>query len=165
MAPDELGPAPKTRERAITSVHRVLGWKCDLEDRREGAIVVGRAGAAFVVTAEGRVCADHQQVLAGGQSLVTGSGRQDRHIAGLEVKRFSVFAAEANPGIAARDPEHFVSARVIVHVTVNAVAPGIAPAVTRKQLFKYLRWIKVVREADRAAVEDERQFSDCFGTT
>jgi hypothetical protein len=50
MAPDELGPAPKTRERAITSVHRVLAWKCDLGDRREGAIVVGRAGAAFVVT-------------------------------------------------------------------------------------------------------------------
>src|SRR5262249_12639431 len=27
MAPDELWPAPKTRERAITSVHRVLAWK------------------------------------------------------------------------------------------------------------------------------------------
>jgi hypothetical protein len=102
MAPDELGPAPKT-QRTITSVHRVLAWKRDLEDRREGAIVVGRAGAAFVVTAEGRVCADYQQVLAGGQSLVAGSGRQDHHIAGLEVKRFTAFAAEANPGMAARD--------------------------------------------------------------
>src|SRR5256885_4307186 len=57
---DELCPAPKTRERAITSVNRVLAWKCDSADRREGAIVVGRAGAAFVVTAEGRVCADHE---------------------------------------------------------------------------------------------------------
>jgi hypothetical protein len=158
MAPEELGPAPKTHEWAIPSTHRVLAWKRDLGDRRQGAIVVGRAGTAFVVTAEGRVCADHQQVLAGGQSLVAGSGRQDRHIAGLEVKRFSAFAAEANPGMAARDPEHFVSARVIVHVIVNAVAPGIAPAVARKQLFKYRRWIKVVREADRAAVKDERQF-------
>ena len=89
---------------------------------------------------------------------MAGAGRQDRHIAGLEVKRFSAFAAEANPGMAARDPEHLVSARVIVHVIVNAVAPGIAPAVARNQLFKYRRWIKVVREADRAAVKDERQF-------
>jgi hypothetical protein len=110
MAPDELWPAPKTRERTITSV----AWKCGLGDRREGAIVVGRAGAAFVVTAEGRVCADHQQVLAGGQSPVAGPGRQDHHIAGFELKLFPAFAAQANPGMAVRNTEHLVSLRVIV---------------------------------------------------
>jgi len=47
---------------------------------------------------------------------------------------------------------------MIVCVIVNAVAPGIAPAVACKQLFKYRRRIKVVREPDRAAVKDERQF-------
>src|SRR5262249_48750627 len=149
---------PQTRERTIRSVHRVLAWKCDLADRREGAIVVGRAGAAFVVTTGGRVCADHQQVLAGGQSLVAGSRRQDRHIAGLEVKRFSAFAAEATRGVAGGEPEHLGRGGVIVRVIVNAVAPGIAPAVARKKLFKYRRWIELVREADRAAVKDERQF-------
>src|SRR5262249_9067508 len=104
------------------------------------------------------MCAAPRQVLAGGESWVAGSRRQHHHIAGLEVKRFSPFGAEANLGMAARDPEHFVSARVIVHVIVNAVAPGIAPAVARKQLFEYRRWIKVVREADWAAGEDQRQF-------
>ena len=158
MAPDELGPAPKTHERTITSVHRVLAWKRDLGDRRQGAIVVGRAGAAFVVTAEGRVCADHQQVLAGGQSLVAGPGRQDRHIAGLEVKRFSAFAAEANPGMTARDTKNLVRLGVVMREVVNAVLPGIPPAVACEQLFEYRRRIEVVRESDRTSVEDERQF-------
>src|SRR5262249_18906283 len=129
-----------------------------LGSARGGGSGVGGAGAACGLTAEGRICAAPQQVLAGGESLVARSGRQHHHVAGLEVKRFSPFAAEANPGMAAHDPEHFVRARVIVHVIVNAVAPGIAPAVVRKQLFKYRRWIEVVREADRAAVEDEWQF-------
>src|SRR5262245_37899594 len=155
VTPTSLRPAPKTRERAVMSVDRVLAWKRDLGDRRDGAIVVGRAGTAFVVPAEGRVCADHQQVLAGGESLVAGSCRQCHCITCLEVKRFSPFAAEASPGMAARDPEHFVRACVIVHVIVNAVAPGTAPAVARIQLFEYRRRITVVREADRAAVKDE----------
>src|SRR5215471_14918740 len=158
VTPTSLSPAPKTRERAVMSVDRILAWKRDLGDRRQGAIVVRRAGPAFVITAEGRIRADHEQILAGGKPLVTGPGRQDHYVAGLEVKFPSAFAAEANPGMAARNTEHFVSPRVIVRVIVNAVAPGIAPAIACKQLFKYRRRIEILRKADRAAVNDEGQF-------
>src|SRR5262249_40106842 len=111
-APTSLRPAPKTRERAVMSIDRVLAWKRDLGDRRQGAIVVRRAGAAFVITADGWIRADHEQIFAGGKPLVAGPGRQDHYIAGLEVKFPSAFAAEADPGMAARNTEHFVSPRV-----------------------------------------------------
>src|SRR5262249_23274752 len=149
VTPTSLSPAPKTRERAVMSVDRVLAWKRDLGDRRQGAIVVRLAGAALVITAEGRIRAGHEEILAGGTPLRAGPGRQDPHVAGLELNLFSAFAAEANPGMAARNTEHFVSPRVIVHVIVNAVAPGIAPAIACKQLFKYRRRIKILREVDR----------------
>src|SRR5215467_10489637 len=97
VTPTSLSPAPKMRERAVTSVDRVLAWKRDLGDRRQGAIVVRCAGPAFVITAEGRIRADHEQILAGGKPLVAGPGRQDHHVAGLELKLFSAFATEANP--------------------------------------------------------------------
>src|SRR5215471_12609210 len=161
MAPcnaDELWPAPKTRERTITSVHRIFSWKRDLEDRCQGAIMLRGGGTAFVVTAGGRIGADHQQILAGGEPLVARPGGQDHNIAGLEAKLFSAFTAEANPGMTAREAEYFVRSRVVVCVIVNAVAPRISPAVAAKQLFKYRRRIKVAREPDRAAVKDERQF-------
>src|SRR5262249_18109345 len=157
VTPTSLRPAPKTRERAITSVDRILAWKRDLGDRRQGAIVVRRARPAFVITAEGRIRAAHEQILAGGKPLVAGPGRQDHYIAGLEVEFPSAFAAEANPGMAARNTEHFVSPRVIMRVIVNAVAPGIAPAIACKQLFKHRRRVKILREADRAAVKEKRQ--------
>src|SRR5262249_9777066 len=129
-----LCPVPKTHERAIRSIDRILSWKRDLEDRCQGAIMLRGGGTAFVVTAGGRI---HQQILAGGEPLVARPGGQDHNIAGLGAKLFSAFTAEANPGMTARNPEHFVRSRVVVCVIVNAVAPGIAPAVAAKQLFKY----------------------------
>src|SRR5262249_31470667 len=144
VTPTSLSPAPKMRERAVTSVDRVLAWKRDLGDRRQGAIVVRCAGPAFVITAEGRIRADHEQILAGGKPSVAGPGRQGHPVAGLELKLFSAFATEANPGMAARNTEHFVSPRVIVRVIVNAVAPGIAPAIACKQLFKHRRRVKIL---------------------
>src|SRR5262249_44120986 len=153
-----LCPAPKTHERAIRSIDRILLWKRDLEDRCQGAIMLRGGGTAFVVTAGGRIGADHQQILAGGGPLVARPSGQDHNIAGLEAKLFSAFTAEANPGMTARDAEYFVRSRVVVCVIVNAAAPRISPAVAAKQLFKYRRRIKVGRERDRASVEDERQF-------
>jgi hypothetical protein len=48
---------------------------------------------------------------------------QDRNVARFQDKRASFAAAELNAAAAARDTKHFVNARVVVSVIVNAVAP------------------------------------------
>jgi hypothetical protein len=42
------------------------------------------AARAFVVLAKGRVSADHQEILAGGQALMPCAGRQDGDVAGFQ---------------------------------------------------------------------------------
>src|SRR5262245_58144197 len=137
VTPTSLRPAPKMRERAVTSVDRVLAWKRDLGDRRQGTIVVRRARATLVITAEGRIRADHEQILAGGKPLVAGPGRQDHYIAGLEVSFPSRFPPEPNPAMAARTTRHYVSRELIVRVIVKPVAPGIPPPIPCKQLSEH----------------------------
>lgn len=83
----------------------------------------------LVIFSRGRVSADHQKVFRCSQSLVPGACRQDTDIAGDEEQRTAIFAAETNARASWRDTEHFMSARVIMHVIVNAIAPCIDPTV------------------------------------
>ena len=62
-----------------------------------------------------------------------GAGGQDRDVAGRDLEFLAAVAAEANPGVAARDAERFVHRRVIVQIIVDAVAPHIAPAIGAEQ--------------------------------
>ena len=87
------------------------------------------AARAFVVLAKGRVSADHQEILAGGQALMPCAGRQDGDVAGFQLQGTPAASAELHLPFAAGDAEHFMDAGIVMHIVVNAIPPGVAPAV------------------------------------
>src|SRR5258707_799831 len=65
------------------------------------------------------------------------------------------YAAEPHPGVAAGDAEHLVGGAVIMMVAVDAVAPGIRPAVLGKHPLAGAG--AVAARGQRLAIDDERQ--------
>ena len=49
-----------------------------------------------------------------------------------------------------------MDARMIMGKVVDAVTPGVSPAVTDEQLFKHSRGVERLRQLNRALVEDKR---------
>src|SRR5947209_7105740 len=143
---------PEMDDRTIAAVDRVLARSRDA-DAANGAVVLTRRTAAFLVFPERRIGTDDEQVLAAGEPLMAGAGGQHRHIARFEVEHASAIAAEPHPGAAARDAEHLVDARVVMRVVIDAVAPGLVPSVASEKLLKHGGRIKAVRQPDRAAVK------------
>src|SRR3984893_19303047 len=80
------------------------------------------------------------------------SGGKHGDISGRELEYLSLVAAEAHPGLAARNPKRLVGARMIMDITVNAVAPRAAPAVARKQNLEYRRGVARLRQRHRRAI-------------
>ena len=60
---------------------------------------------------------------------MAGAGRQDDDVPAPQRDDFSFVAAKPQARVPARYAEHFVGTRMIVHIFVNAVAPGISPVV------------------------------------
>jgi hypothetical protein len=109
---------------------------------------------AFVIFAGRRVSTHDKEILARGEALVTGSCREDRDIARFEGKRPASFATELHLAAASGDAEHFVYPRMVMNVVVDAIAPGISPAVFLKQLLEHCRGVKRLGETDDASVND-----------
>lgn len=86
------------------------------------------------------------------------AGGEDSDVAGFQPQGTAAASAELHPAFAAGNAEHFMDAGMVVHIVVNAVALGIAPAVTFKNLFKHGRRIEVVPQSDCAAINDKRAF-------
>ena len=90
---------------------------------------------------------------------MAGTGRQDDDVPAPQRDDLAFVAAEAHPRVPACDAEHFVGTRMVVHVFVNAVAPGIPPIIGVEQLFQERGRIRRAGETNRAAVKQERQVS------
>ena len=84
------------------------------------------------------------------------AGRQDSYVACFQFQSATAISAELHGSLTAGDAEHLVDTGMVVNVVVNAISPGIAPAVTFKQFFKHGRRIEVVRKPDCAAINDKR---------
>jgi hypothetical protein len=96
---------------------------------------------------------EHQKI-ARFQALVSRASGLD-----CDVSRFQEeSAAELNLAGAARDAEHFVNARVIMRIVVDAVAPRVAPAIVFKQVLEHGGGIESFRQTDCALVDIERPF-------
>ena len=89
-------------------------------DQRLFAVLWRRAD---IERTRGWIGPDHQKIVARFKALVSGAGRQDRNITRFQDERAPFGAAELNPAGAARDAEHFVNARVVMSIVVDAVAP------------------------------------------
>jgi hypothetical protein len=87
---------------------------------------------------------------------MAGSGRQDRDIARAQLDRAAMLAAEMDAGATARDPHHFMNARMIVKIVVNSVSPASRPAVAFKNIFEDSSRVKGSRQADGAPKDDKR---------
>jgi len=102
----------------------------------QGALAVLGQGHAFVVGSGSRIGPDDQELLACGNALMAGPGREDHDVPAPQRDNFAFVAAEPHPRVPACDAEHFVGTRMVVHIFVNAVAPGIPPIVGLEQLFQ-----------------------------
>jgi hypothetical protein len=83
------------------------------------------------------------------------TGRDHDDVAGGDLDGQPVLPAEPHFGRAAGDAEHLVRARMVVVLRVDAVAPGIGPAIGGKQ--PLASGGTVAGGGDRAAVDDNRQ--------
>jgi hypothetical protein len=54
---------------------------------------------------------------------MAGAGRQDDDVPAPQRDDLAFIATEAHPRVPARDTEHLMGTRMVVHVVVNAVAP------------------------------------------
>jgi hypothetical protein len=84
------------------------------------------------------------------------AGRQDGHVASLQREDPPLFAAKSYAALAARDAEHLMDLGVVMHIIVDAVAPGIFPSVRLEQVFDHGRGVLAVIESDSFSADDQR---------
>src|SRR5262245_11448373 len=150
--------APEPVERAVAAVDRVGRGRLHLGDRGNRAVMLRFRGAELVVLPRRRIGPDHEQIPAAGEPPVAGARGQDRDIAGLELDLAALASAELHARPAPGDPQHLMGPGVVVHVVVDAVAPGAAPAVACEQFLEDRRRVEGIHQPHGAAIDDERPF-------
>ena len=148
---------PARAQRTVRTIDRVLGRRANLGNALYCARMFRRRSPALVIFSAGRISADHQQILACRQTLVSRPGGENGDIAGIKLEHPAFVAAEANPRVPAGNAQHFVGAGMVMHIRLNAVAPGITPAIPLEQLLKDRGRISCLRKIDRTAVMNERK--------
>src|SRR5262245_38937810 len=103
------------------SAHRILRWGGKRGNSRAGR-VVGRA-QEVVVLLPSRVRANNRESGARGGAAVAGSRRQHEHIAGADLERLALRAAELDRRGARDHGEDLVRGRVEVVEVEHAVDP------------------------------------------
>jgi hypothetical protein len=121
----------------------------------------GGFGAAQIGALAARIGADDEEVGARRFAFVRNPGRDHHDIAGAQLDGLPALAAELDPGAACGDAEHFMRRAVVMVLPVDAVAPGIGPAVLGEQPLAGRG--AVAAFGQRAAIDDERQ-GGLFGT-
>ena len=116
------------------------------------------AAGAFVVFARRRISADDKKILAGGKALMPCSSGQDCNVACFASQGTTKASAELHLAFTAGNAEHFMNTGMVVHIVVNAVTPGIAPAVAFEQFFDHSRRIELFWKPHCPAINDERPF-------
>ena len=73
--------------------------------------------------------------------------------------RFSArpFAPPNRTRACPREAQHFMNPRMVMRVIVNAIPPGIAPAIALEKLFEHSRRVEFARKPDGAPIEHEGQ--------
>src|ERR1700685_1823292 len=110
----------------------------------------------LVVSAIRGIGAHDEEILAGLERLMSCPGRKDEDVACSDFKSPAFVAAEPHLGAAARNAEHFMDARVIVQIVVNAVAPAISPSVALENILDDRSGIEIARKTDGATIDDDR---------
>ena len=75
--------SPEGQQGAGAAVNRVLARPCDLGNGLEGGLAILALGA-FVISALGRIGADHQEILTRREALMAGAGGQDCDVSGFD---------------------------------------------------------------------------------
>ena len=120
---------PNFSQRTITPQDRVLAWSAYPSNRVHILIVFFHRGPAFVVGSVGRISTYYEEGLARRKALMTGAGRKDYGIAGLQLEDAAFIAPETHRCASASDAKNFVNPRVIMEIIVDAIAPRIAPSI------------------------------------
>src|SRR5215468_8292482 len=127
---------PECVERTMGAINRVLARPRHAGNRaaRLGGIHLFRP--RLVIATTGRIGAYHEKIATGAQAPMAGARRQHHDVARPQRHRTAGGAAELDGHAAMGDPQHLMRCRVEVQEVVDAVAPGLAPAVAGEDLFK-----------------------------
>jgi hypothetical protein len=148
-------PVSTFRQRAGGSVDRILAGHSDLWNGPQGAGTIFYS-RALVVGAGRRVGANDEEIIGRRQPLVTRARGQNSDVARFQREYPSCPAAEADAALTARNAEHLMDPRVIVHVVVDAIPPSVAPPVRFEQVLEHGRRIVPIIEFDGAPVDNQR---------
>ena len=88
----------------------------------QNAVVFGIICPAFIVSARGRIGANHKKTFRT-HAFMPSAGGKDRDVARSELQCAPAGATEQDADFSARDAQHFMDARMVVHKVVNPCAP------------------------------------------
>src|SRR6266851_3953644 len=88
---------------------------------------------------------------------MSGSGGEDHDVAAVQLEYLAPIAPEPYAGVSARNAEHFMGARMVMHVIIDAVAPGVSPAIALEQFLECRCGIAGIGKPQGAAIMDERE--------
>jgi hypothetical protein len=148
-----ISHSSKFRQQAAGAVDWILTRRRPLWNGLKRARTVFH-GRALVVRTHRRVGANDEKVVGRRQALVARAGRQDDDIAALQREYPALPAAEADASLAARDAEHLMDPRVIVHIVVDAVAPDVSPSVRFEQVFNHGPRVVALIEVEGTSIDD-----------
>ena len=105
--PSTIGP--ELDERPIFAVDRILRRPADIGDLSARLLEIDLARPRLVEGAAGCwIGPDDQKIGARGDAAMARTGGQHRDVAGLDVERLALVAAEFDASRSARDAQHFV---------------------------------------------------------
>jgi hypothetical protein len=114
-------------DRFVGAEERVFLWHRNPPDGRDGLVVLLKASTAFVVRASRWVSADDQKVTARLETFMPNACWHNNHVASSDLYRFSFVSSQAHDCLTARDTQHFVNHRVVMHKIIDPIAPRLAP--------------------------------------
>ena len=112
-----------------------------------------RGLTAYVKALARRIGADHQKIVAPLDQAMSGSNRQDRHVACFDARLASVRTPEHKARAAAGKSQDLVRGRMVVMKVIDAVPPLRRPSVSPEDGFEQGSGI-VADNSDRALVEE-----------
>lgn len=132
---DLPGPVtPEFRKRPCIAADRIGFGKRQVFHSFHGCGV--RCGAADVPPLTWWIRTNDQEIGAGFDSTVPGSGGQDGDISGPDGNLAAVLSAKHNAGMTLCEPEHLMCSRMIVVKIVDTIAPLGRPPVVPEHLFE-----------------------------
>src|SRR3954463_11186737 len=140
------------------AVERILLRGAKPAYRCDRLVTLVKAASALVVCAVGRISSNNEKCFARLETLVPNAGRNDNHIAGGYLYRFSFVASEPKRSRATGNAENLVDHRVVMYEVVDTVSPCPTPSMGVEYLLKDRSGVVRSAETHGLSIMQKRKF-------